>query len=146
MIVGGHITIPSKDEAADKAFFRDVLKLPTIDAGGGYLISGLPPCEVAVHGGPGTGHTLHLMCADIEMFLDRMAERGIAAKPAQKQSWGMMTEVTLPGGGTIAVYQPAHKHPKHPTVKVAKITKTAKNKSAPKTARAKSKKRTKKKR
>ena len=100
MIIGGHITIASKDEAADKAFFRDMLKLPTIDAGGGYLISGLPPCEIAVHGGPGIGHTLHLMCADMEKFLDRMAALGIAAKPAQKQSWGMMTEVTLPGGET----------------------------------------------
>jgi hypothetical protein len=142
MIIGGHITIPSKDEAADKLFFRDVLKLPTIDAGGGYLISGLPPCEVAVHGGPGAGHTLHLMCADIEKFLDRMTELGIAAKPAQKQSWGMMTEVTLPGGGTIAVYQPAHKHPKHPVA--PKKVKAVKKKTARKTVKAK--KRSKKKR
>ena len=146
MIIGGHITIPSKDEAADKAFFRDALKLPTIDAGGGYLISALPPCEVAVHGGPGTGHMLHLMCADIEIFLERMADLGIAAKPAQKQMWGMVTEVTLPGGGAIAVYQPAHQHPKHTAVKIAKKAKTAKKKPARKTSKAKAKKRAKKKR
>ena len=136
MIIGGHITIPSKNERADKAFFRDTLKLPTIDAGGGYLISGLPPCEVAVHEGTGPGHVLHLMCADIGEFLARMEKLGIAATPARRQVWGFMTEVTLPGGGKLAVYQPTHKHPKHAAARAAK--KAAKRKPARKTAKARS--------
>src|ERR1700722_20478502 len=100
MIVGGHITIPSANEEADKAFFRTVLNLPNVDAGGGYLIFGLPPCEVAIHGGSDTGaHTLHLMCEDIGEFLETMEELGIEASPATEQMWGFLSNVTLPGGG-----------------------------------------------
>ncbi|MBU6298722.1 MAG: extradiol dioxygenase [Alphaproteobacteria bacterium] len=138
MIVGAHTTIPSKNENADKAFFRDVLKLPNVDAGGGYVIFGLPPCEVAIHDGQdATGHTLHLMCADIRKFLDRMGTLGIAASPARSEVWGMMTEITLPGGGTLSVYQPTHKHPKHPAVGAAKKAKPAKKTPARKKVKAK---------
>jgi hypothetical protein len=38
MINGGHFVILSKDPNADRAFFRDVLKLTHIDAGNGWLI------------------------------------------------------------------------------------------------------------
>jgi len=49
MINGAHSIIYSKNPDADRAFFRDVLKLPNVDVGGGWLIFGLPPAEVAVH-------------------------------------------------------------------------------------------------
>jgi len=49
MIVGSHVIIYSRDDAADRAFLRDVLKLPYVDVGGGWLIFGLPPSEVAIH-------------------------------------------------------------------------------------------------
>jgi len=35
MISGAHIIIYSKDPEADRAFFRDVLKFPAVDAGHG---------------------------------------------------------------------------------------------------------------
>ena len=43
MITGAHSIIYSKDAEADRAFFRDVLKLSHVDAGEGWLIFGLPP-------------------------------------------------------------------------------------------------------
>ena len=49
MIIGAHSIIYSTDPEADRAFLRDVLNLTNVDAGGGWLIFGLPPAEVAVH-------------------------------------------------------------------------------------------------
>ncbi len=49
MITGAHSIIYSKDPDADRAFFRDVLQLPAVDVGGGWLIFALPPAEVALH-------------------------------------------------------------------------------------------------
>ena len=38
MIIGAHSIIYSKSPELDRAFLRDVLKLPNIDLGGGWLI------------------------------------------------------------------------------------------------------------
>ena len=35
-----------------------------------------------------------------------------AALWAGHQGWGLLTEITLPGGGKLAVYEPRHHHPK----------------------------------
>ena len=48
MTTGIHLIIYSKDAEADKAFFRDILKLTNVDVGQGWLIFGLPPSELAV--------------------------------------------------------------------------------------------------
>lgn len=151
MIVGAHIAIPSKDNKADMAFFRDVLKLPSIDNGDGYMIFAIPPAEVSVFGGDSTGHKLHLMCDDMEAFLEEMAELGIAASEPQELAWGVLTHVTMPGGGALAVYEPKHRRPKHATAprKAAKKKAPAKKAAAKKApakqapARKKAKKRAK---
>ena len=49
MIDGLHAILFSRDADALRAFFRDVLELPSVDAGGGWDIFGLPPAEVAAH-------------------------------------------------------------------------------------------------
>ena len=49
MIVGAHSIIYSKDSDADRAFVKDVLNLPSVDVGHGWLIFGLPPAELAFH-------------------------------------------------------------------------------------------------
>ncbi len=49
MITGSHVIVYSRDADADRAFLRDVLGYPHVDAGGGWLIFKLPPSEIAVH-------------------------------------------------------------------------------------------------
>ena len=49
MISAAHVIVYSKDADADRAFFRDILGLPSVDAGHGWLIFALPPSEVAFH-------------------------------------------------------------------------------------------------
>jgi hypothetical protein len=112
MITGAHSIIYSAKADADRAFFRDVLGLTHVDVGGGWLIFGLPPAEVAVHpSDKNDEHELYLMCDDIEAFVAAMKARQIACAPVSNQGWGLLTELTLPGGGSIGVYQPRHARP-----------------------------------
>ncbi len=113
MIIGAHIMIQSTDDAADQAFLTNVLKLSSVDAGNGFLIFGVPPAEIAVHGSDKNGaHELFLMCEDIEDFIGMMREQDIAYTAPRNQGWGTLTQITLPGGGTLGIYQPHHKRPK----------------------------------
>ena len=47
MINGAHLLLFSRDAERDRTFFRDVLGFESVDAGGGWLIFGLPPAELA---------------------------------------------------------------------------------------------------
>jgi hypothetical protein len=112
MINGAHIVITSKKPEADHAFLRDVLKLPHVDEGG-YLIFGLPPAEMSVHEAEKSGeHELFLMCDDVKAFIAEMGKRRIACSAVEDQGWGLLTHVTLPGGGKLGVYQARHARPK----------------------------------
>jgi hypothetical protein len=113
MIVGAHSIIYSTDPDADRAFLRDVLKLTSIDVGGGWLIFGLPPAELAVHpSSKNDVHEFYLMCDDVEALTTEMKRRRIACSPVQNRDWGLLTHVSLPGGGKLAIYQPRHARPK----------------------------------
>ena len=112
MINGAHAIIYSTNADADRAFFRDVLKLPSVDAGGGWLIFGLPPSEVAVHPSEENEvHELYLMCDDIKALVAAMKERRIACGPVKDEGWGLLTHLVLPGGGKLGVYEPRHPRP-----------------------------------
>jgi uncharacterized protein (TIGR02246 family) len=116
VINGSHVIVYSANPDADRAFLRDILGLPHVDAGGGWLIFGLPPSEVAVHpADDGDRHELYLMCADIERFKTTVSERGLASSEVNDQRWGRVIRVTLPGGGTIGVYEPRHGRPASPS-------------------------------
>jgi hypothetical protein len=115
MITGAHSIIYSRDPAADRAFFKDVLDLPSVDVGGGWLIFGLPPSEVAVHPSEQNDHhELYLICEDVNRFVAAMQQRGLTCAPVEDQRWGLLTHVTLPGGGRLGVYEPRHARPKQP--------------------------------
>jgi len=112
MITGAHAIIYSSKPEADRAFLRDVLAFPHVDVGHGWLIFSLPPAEVAVHpGSKNDVHELYLMCDDVEAFIKQMAEHGVACSAVQSMSWGLLTQVVLPGGGKLGVYQPRHARP-----------------------------------
>src|SRR3954471_20756514 len=99
MLNGAHVILYSADADADRAFVRDVLEFPSVDAGHGWLIFALPPAELAVHpGGPGS-HELCLMCDDVEAFVAQMAQRGVACSDVPTEAWGRIPDLTLPGGG-----------------------------------------------
>jgi hypothetical protein len=120
MIIGAHCVLSSTSPEVDVAFFRDVLKLPSVNDGG-YVIFGLPPAEVSLHEGEKSGaQELFLMCDDVKAFVADMAKRNVRCAPVQDQGWGVLTQLTLPGGGKLSVYEPRHKRPGKPKGKTKK--------------------------
>ena len=112
MIHGAHVIIYSKDSEADRAFFRDVLKYESVDAGHGWLIFALPPAEVAVHPSEENDvHELFLMCDDVQALIAEMKKKDVKCSPIDEQRWGSITRLTLPGGGSLGIYQPKHASP-----------------------------------
>lgn len=112
-IVGAHAILSSTKPDADRAFLRDVLGLPHVDAGGGWLIFGLPPSEVAVHpASENDRHELYLLCDDLRAFVAQMKKRRIRCTRVQNAGWGLLTRMRMPGGGTLGVYEPRHPRPK----------------------------------
>jgi hypothetical protein len=112
MIIGAHVVLASVDAEADHKFFRDVLKMPSINAGGGYTIIGLPTAEASIH--PTSGqvqHELYLLCDDIEAFVDEMSANNTECSPIQDTGWGRLVKITLPSGAPLSVYQPRHERP-----------------------------------
>jgi hypothetical protein len=138
MIIGAHSIIYSTNPDADRAFLRDVLKLTNVDVGGGWLIFGLPPAEVAVHpSNENDVHEFYLMCDDVQSLTADMQKRNIACSPVQEMDWGLLTQVTLPGGGKLGIYQPRHARPKPMSVgkTATRPAQRATTKRANKTAR-----------
>jgi hypothetical protein len=112
MLSGVHLIIYTKDAEADKAFFRDVLNLRHVDVGHGWLIFALPPAEIALHPAEdGERQEIYLMCEDIQDFVSQMTKKKIACSQVSDQRWGLLVQLTLPGGGKLGVYQPKHARP-----------------------------------
>jgi catechol 2,3-dioxygenase-like lactoylglutathione lyase family enzyme len=115
MINGAHVIIYSQDADADRAFLQEVLGLTGVDAGGGWLIFGLPPAEVAVHpADEGGRQELYLMCEDVAGLVATLSARDVPCAPITDQRWGLLTEVTLPSGAKLGVYEPRHARPAPP--------------------------------
>src|SRR5688572_6775858 len=110
MIIGAHVVLASVDAVADHKFFRDVLGLTSINAGGGYTIIGLPAAEASIH--PTSGqvpqHELFLLCDDVQGFVSKMTDAGVESEPVQDTGWGLVVKITLPSGAPLSVYQPRH--------------------------------------
>jgi catechol 2,3-dioxygenase-like lactoylglutathione lyase family enzyme len=119
MITGAHFLLYTSDAEADRAFFRDVLGFRAVDAGGGWLILGLPPAELGVHPGDGAfaqthaghamlGAVLYLMCDDLAATIAELGDRGARCTEVDEAPWGRKTTIPLPSGGEIGLYQPLH--------------------------------------
>jgi catechol 2,3-dioxygenase-like lactoylglutathione lyase family enzyme len=113
VISGLHAVVFSEDAEATRAFFRDVLGFPHVDAGGGWLIFATPPAEVAAHPAEtGGAHELYLMCDDIEATVAGLKEKGVEfTKPVSDEGFGLLTALKLPGGGELGLYEPRHPLP-----------------------------------
>ncbi len=120
MFTGAHVLLYSKDPEADRAFFRDVLKFPHVDAGQGWLIFKLPTAEAGVHPADGfkfehlhggrylVGAVLYLMCDDLQAAIKSLEAKEIRCTEIETAPWGIKTTIPLPSGGEIGLYQPTH--------------------------------------
>ena len=118
MINGAHVVLYTKNPEADRAFFRDVLQLPSVDAGHGWLIFALPHAEAAFHDlekpEQDARHEFFLMCDDLAATVRDLKSKHVPVSAVNEQRWGSLATLTLPGGSKLGIYQPKHLSPEHP--------------------------------
>ena len=119
MINAVHLLLSSVNPEADRAFFRDVLNLPHVDAGEGWLIFALPPAEMGIHPAeknlsqPHEGKnlaaaTIYLMCDNLKETLDWLAAKSVKHTEIHDEGWGIATSIPLPGSAQLGLYEPHH--------------------------------------
>jgi predicted enzyme related to lactoylglutathione lyase len=114
MLTAIHNLIYADDPVAARAFFRDVLGYPVIDAGEGWLIFKLPAAELGVHPtGEGSAPTgtmrMSLMCDDLAATLDELRAKGVEVLAGPiNAGYGIVATLKVPGGVELDVYQPRH--------------------------------------
>jgi hypothetical protein len=110
MIFGVHTILYSKEAEAVRAFFRDVLGFPSVDAGNGWLILAAPPGELAIHPVEHVHRErFYLMCSNVKAEVARLEAKGVEfTTPISDQGWGLLTQLKLPDGERLGLYQPKH--------------------------------------
>jgi predicted enzyme related to lactoylglutathione lyase len=119
MITAVHTLVYADDAAAARAFFRDVLSWPHVDAGGGWLIFRTGPSELGVHPNAGEDggvswstdqrHEISLVCDDIADTVADLKAKGVEfTQEVRDQGFGLTARFGVPGAGEMMLYQPRH--------------------------------------
>jgi catechol 2,3-dioxygenase-like lactoylglutathione lyase family enzyme len=108
-ITGAHVLLYSPEADALRTVLSDTFGWSHVDAGGGWLIFGLPPAEVAVHPSDRPTHELSLMCDDLAATMADLEAKGIEFRgEPHEERWGVVTMMVLPGGVEMMLYEPRH--------------------------------------
>jgi len=121
-IIGAHVLLYSDNPEADRAFFRDILNFPAVDAGGGWLIFALPPAEAGIHPSDGEkrqlhggrrllGSVLYLMCDNLPALMKSLLAKGVSCSPVETEVWGIKTTIQLPSGSKLVSINPHTRRP-----------------------------------
>ena len=112
MITAVHTLVYADDADRARAFFRDVLQWPSVDAGHGWLIFRTGPSELGVHPTDGADrphHQISLLCDDIHATLADLRDRGVEiSQDVRDDGFGLTAVFVVPGGGHMMIYQPRH--------------------------------------
>lgn len=123
MITACHTLVYSDDADATRAFFRDVLGFPGVDAGTGdhnWLIFRTGPSELGVHptGGTHEGadrssprhHAISFIVDDLDATMPELRERGaVFTSGPDDHGYGIVAMVQVPGADDVQLYQPRHR-------------------------------------
>ena len=137
MIRGIHGLLYSSDPDATRAFFRDLIRLPGSDVGGGWWIFDFAEGDLGIHPAedpdePGL-HDVSFYCDDIEGTVRELKARGVEfTAEIQDHGYGLVTYFKAPGGVQVQLYEPRYvkgtaRRPaaKKTTAKRAKVAKKA---------------------
>jgi catechol 2,3-dioxygenase-like lactoylglutathione lyase family enzyme len=115
MITAVHTLVYADDAGAARAFFRDVLGWPYVDAHDGWLIFRTGPSELGVHPTATAGfstaphHEISLMCDDIERTVAELREKGVTfTREIRDEGFGRTVTFAVPGAGEMLLYQARH--------------------------------------
>jgi hypothetical protein len=114
-INGLHGLLYTSEPEKLRAMLRDVFRFKSVDAGGGWLIFGMPPAELGVHPLEGENfeagyrHLMSFMCDDINKTIAELRAKGVQVVGEPKdEGYGITTMLHLPGGCEVMLYEPRH--------------------------------------
>ncbi len=119
MVTAVHTLIYSDDAPATRAFLRDVLGWPFVDAHDGWLIFKTGPSELGVHPTQGVHegeeytsprkHAISLMCDDVAATMKDLKAKGaeFRGEPVD-YGFGIGVLMALPGADDIFLYEARH--------------------------------------
>lgn len=111
MIRGMHGLFYSSQPDELRAFFREKLRLPGVDVGGGWLIFDAPEADFGVHptgdGEPPSGTAdISFYCDDIRETVAELQSRGVEfTQEIEDHGYGFVTYFKVPGDFRIQLYQ-----------------------------------------
>lgn len=109
MIKGVHAMFYSPHADELRAFFRDKLEMPFIDAGEGWLIFTPSSAEIGCHPGDEVRHDISLYCDDLPQTVAALKEKGVEfAQEIEDHGYGLVTFLIAPGDLRIQLYQPRY--------------------------------------
>jgi catechol 2,3-dioxygenase-like lactoylglutathione lyase family enzyme len=122
MITALHTLVIASDPDAARAFFRDVLELPNVDTGGGWLIFKTGPSELGVHpvagdfgsqeGVAGQRFDVSLMCDDLTKTMADLTAKGAEfVGDVVDAGWGITARLKIPGASEMTLYQAKYEPP-----------------------------------
>jgi catechol 2,3-dioxygenase-like lactoylglutathione lyase family enzyme len=104
-----HTLVYAEDADAARAFFKDVLGLPHVEAGPGWLIFATGPSELGVHPASTPHHEISFVCDDLAATMAELTAKGATfTREPSEERWGVTTTIRVPGAGEIMLYQPKH--------------------------------------
>jgi len=108
-ITGIHNLIYTSEPDELRRVFSEVFGWDHVDAGGGWLIFGLPPTEMGVHPSEGAAHQISVMCDDLDDTMADLSARGIEFRgEPSDEGFGIVATMVLPGGVEMQLYEPRH--------------------------------------
>jgi hypothetical protein len=107
-ITGMHTLVFTPEADAVREVLRDAFEWSHIDSGDGWLIFAAPPAEMGVHPADQPGHSISLMCDDLDTTMSDLQAKGIEFGPVEERTYGIVTTMHLPGGVQMMLYQPSH--------------------------------------
>ena len=109
MITGVHALFYTTEPDAARAFLRDKLGFPYVDASGdGWLIFGLPEGDVGCHPSDHAFHGVSFFCDDLDATVRELTSKRVTCTPVVEEEWGIHTTFAIPGGGPVQLYQPKY--------------------------------------
>jgi catechol 2,3-dioxygenase-like lactoylglutathione lyase family enzyme len=122
MILACHTLVYSDDAGATRAFFRDVLGFPHVEAGppgaeegDGWLIFQTGPSELGVHPTAGEGyssprhHAISFIVDDLDSTMAELRDKGADfSSGPDDHGYGIVAMVQVPGADDVQLYQPRH--------------------------------------
>ena len=108
-ITGIHASFNTPQAQEVRRFFKDVLKLPYTDIGGGFLVFDVPDAELAASESTDIAHDISFACDDIDATIADLKASGIRfANGINEEVWGWRTFFELPGGTRVMLYRPKY--------------------------------------